>query len=73
MVTSKASYAFWWDFNVLWLIIVCTCLWGIRNIMASGYEAMMEGDPPSDAIWILSSTFIIFTMQSGRSDFGVTI
>ncbi|XP_064620897.1 putative ammonium transporter 3 isoform X1 [Lineus longissimus] len=30
-----------------------------------GYEDLMSGDPPSDAIWILSSTFIIFTMQSG--------
>ena len=23
-------------------------------------------DPPNDAIWILTSTFIIFTMQSGE-------
>ena len=23
-------------------------------------------DPQSDAIWILSSTFIVFTMQSGK-------
>lgn len=23
-------------------------------------------DPETDAIWILSSTFIVFTMQSGR-------
>ena len=25
-----------------------------------------EFDPQSDAIWILSSTFIVFTMQSGK-------
>ena len=24
-------------------------------------------DPQTDAIWILSSTFIVFTMQSGKS------
>ena len=24
-------------------------------------------DPQADAIWILSSTFIVFTMQSGKS------
>jgi len=36
--------------------------------MALNVDDEME-DPQADAIWIISSTFIVFTMQSGKSFF----
>ena len=51
-----------WSYIILKLNLSDGNNWSTMAV--AGRTTML--DPQSDAIWILSSTFIVFTMQSGK-------
>ena len=44
-----------------------------KNFSARKDELVQEAEDADDAIWILTSTFIIFTMQSGKELFKMVL
>ena len=50
------------------MICNCVCKPDMRTTTESGFVESEEVLIQHDATWIISSTFIIFTMQSGKTE-----